>query len=227
PVSVEIETELRELGRDFAIESLGIDPRDQAEVVLGDLVSFLDVRDVLAEPREDHPDAVVLECRPCPEGGSRLLARHETEDRPSSESEPRYVIPQPPIAGHPEEDPTHDGSGRQSEGSNRVRELATAHDHDLLSVVAVRNEHHRHAQFLVAPADGCARTAVPERETRGVAAHSKRLLRRTAKDKTRAPAAEDLLDLVVALEHDLGALARGLLGPDTNPVNGTAAHDRG
>ena len=70
-LDVEVEAELGELDADLAIEVAGADVAHQPEVVLGDLVAFLEPRDVLAEASEHARDAVGPERDPGVEGAAR------------------------------------------------------------------------------------------------------------------------------------------------------------
>src|SRR5439155_24864164 len=101
----QVEAELRELHGDLAVESFGVDPFDEPEVVRSDLVGLLEPGDVLAQTREDDRDPILLEVLAGAEGGHGILTGHEPEDRAPSESKPGQVVAKPPVRRHPQEDP--------------------------------------------------------------------------------------------------------------------------
>jgi hypothetical protein len=92
---IEVETELRGLHRDLRVEAGTLHAIEHVDIVLGDLLGFLELREVLAEARQDCGDPLRLQCGGGPERIVDLLARHESRDRLPDERAPGRLLAQP------------------------------------------------------------------------------------------------------------------------------------
>ena len=82
-------------------------PLDDVAVVRGDVVGLCEGVEVLAEVREQHADALVLEPRRGRERVVDPLAGHEATHGPAGERQAWQGVAQPLVPGHPEERGPH------------------------------------------------------------------------------------------------------------------------
>jgi len=97
-----IEAELRGLDGDLNVEPGLIDALEHVVIVARDLVGFADVRDVLAEPREDGGERRLVELARRGERIVDVLARHEPRDRAADEAGAHRPLAKPSVGGGPE-----------------------------------------------------------------------------------------------------------------------------
>ncbi len=103
PLGVEVEAQLRQLDRHLGVQATCGRLVDEPLVLGGDLVRLLDPRQVLAEARQQHADALALEVGRRRQGIVEVLAGHEASDGALGEREPREPLPEPGVPGQPQE----------------------------------------------------------------------------------------------------------------------------
>ena len=106
-VGVEVQPELGELDADLGVQAAGRDLVEQRVVVVGHLLCFAQVGQVLPQPSEEQADAVRSEWL---SGAERLvgaLAWHESAHRSARKRKARKVLLEPSVPGHPEQDVAH------------------------------------------------------------------------------------------------------------------------
>ena len=100
---IDIDAKLRQLDRDVAVERSSAHFGSNRRVVAGCLLGGGDIRDVLAEPREDRADSQALQFRRSGESVLETFARHESTDRASDERQIRETPPEPRVLGADEQ----------------------------------------------------------------------------------------------------------------------------
>jgi hypothetical protein len=75
--------------------------------VLDHTIRVGQVGDVLAQEREERPDAVRLKIDSRLQGGVKTLAREKPPDRAAGEAPPRHMRGKPAILSAPQEQPSH------------------------------------------------------------------------------------------------------------------------
>jgi hypothetical protein len=106
-LAIQVEPELCRLDRDLAVDPGRLDLIDDVEIVRGDLVGFLDPLEVLAESCVHRADPCGLEREGSGERVFERLAGHEPANGAVHERQAGQPLPQPPIAGSPQEDAAH------------------------------------------------------------------------------------------------------------------------
>ena len=104
---IDVEAQLGRLDRELGPACQGRGAVEQGAVVSGDLVRLRQLDQVLAEPCEDDALTAGRQARGRADGSLRILAGHEPADGTPREPEPRQVLAQPGVAGHPEQDRAH------------------------------------------------------------------------------------------------------------------------
>ena len=117
-LDVEVEAELGELDADLAVEVALAKVVHHAQVVGRNGIRLIDPGQVLAEAGVERADSLDLELRARPEGAFSVLAGHEAAHGALGEPEPGEAVPQPAVAGHPEEQSSH---GQRLFGSPGLR----------------------------------------------------------------------------------------------------------
>ena len=117
---IEIEAELRRLDRDVRVEPGCGHAIEHVEIVQGDLLGFLDVRQVFSELRQDRGDALRLELPGGPQRVVDLFPRHEPRNRPAHDRAFRGMLTQPRIGGAREQRLPHQGHGISRDRSGTV-----------------------------------------------------------------------------------------------------------
>jgi hypothetical protein len=120
-VRVDVQAELRRLDADLRGTLALPGPLEEVVIVRRDGIRLGARGQVLAQMREEHADALgeqgISRGQALPDG----LAGHEPSDRAAGEGQPRQVIAEPGVAGHPEEEAAHPANRCTFGGRQTVR----------------------------------------------------------------------------------------------------------
>ena len=105
---IDVESKLRQLHRDVAVERARAHLLGDGDVVLRGFFGGRGIRDVLAESREHRAEALPLQCRRRCQGVLQPFARHEAADRAADERQRRDVVAQPGVLRCDEQGAAHD-----------------------------------------------------------------------------------------------------------------------
>ena len=104
---IEIHAQVAQLHADLAVEPLAVGLLDQPLVVISRFLDLLGPGDVLAEPREEDREALLLELVRGLQRVLGLLAGHEATHGAARHPQTWNVAPHPRVTCHPEQQSSH------------------------------------------------------------------------------------------------------------------------